>query len=172
MGCGLMAKTETAAFAAGCFWGVEGNFMEIPGVVETEVGYMGGHTENPTYEDVCGGHTGHAETVRLKYDPKKVKYEELLDAFWAMHNPTTPNRQGPDIGAQYRSVIFCYSKEQREIAEKSKEKMDKEKFGGRISTEIIDAGEFYRAEEYHQKYHKKHKGSFCGIGLPSFGKKK
>ncbi len=161
-----MAGIETAAFAAGCFWGVESAFMKINGVVETEVGYMGGHTENPNYEEVCTGRTGHAETVRIKYDAKKVSYDELLEAFWAMHDPTTPNRQGPDFGNQYRSVIFYYSGEQKEAAEKSLEKMNKEKFGGRIVTQVVEAGKFYKAEEYHQKYHSKHGGGFCGIRLP------
>ncbi|MBN2121566.1 peptide-methionine (S)-S-oxide reductase MsrA [Candidatus Micrarchaeota archaeon] len=167
-----MGEPKTAAFAAGCFWGVESAFMKIGGVVETEVGYMGGHTENPTYDDVCGGDTGHAETVRIKYDPEKVSYARLLEEFWAMHDPTTPNRQGPDFGNQYRSVIFYYTPEQKGLAEESKKKMNAQKFGGKITTQILEAGEFYRAEEYHQKYCQKHKGIFCGIDLPLAGKGK
>jgi peptide-methionine (S)-S-oxide reductase len=165
-----MGEFETAAFAAGCFWGVESAFMEIEGVVETEVGYMGGAKENPAYGEVCTGKTGHAETVRIKYDGNKVGYGQLLEAFWAMHDPTTPNRQGQDFGNQYRSVIFYYSDGQKKLAEESKKKMNKQRFGGRITTQIVKAGEFYRAEEHHQKYHQKHGGEFCGIKLPPIRK--
>ncbi|MBD3398570.1 peptide-methionine (S)-S-oxide reductase MsrA [Candidatus Micrarchaeota archaeon] len=155
-----MGKNKEAAFGAGCFWGVEGEFMKIKGVEETEAGYMGGKTENPNYDEVCTGKTGHAETVHLKYDPDEVSYGELLDAFWGMHNPTTPNRQGLDMGSQYRSVIFYYSEEQKKQAEKSKQEQQ-EKLGGRkIVTEIVPAGRFWRAEEYHQKYKQKNKGKF------------
>jgi peptide methionine sulfoxide reductase msrA/msrB len=142
-----------AAFAAGCFWGVEQAFRALPGVREAEVGYMGGHTKNPTYEEVCGGRTGHAETVHLRYDPALVSYDELLDLFWAEHDPTTPNRQGPDVGTQYRSVIFTYSPEQAAAAEASKKKLDASgKYGRPAVTEIVPAPKFYRGEDYHQRY--------------------
>ena len=151
---------DEAAFGAGCFWGVEDRFMQIKGVTETEVGFMGGHTKNADYGDVSGGDTGHAETVHLKYDPGEVSYVDLLDAFWKMHNPTTPNREGPDVGSQYRSIIFYYTEEQRELAEKSK-KEQQVKYGDRkVVTEIMPAGEFWRADEHHQKYHQKH-GKVC-----------
>src|SRR3989344_1877560 len=131
-------KTKTAIFAAGCFWGVEEAFAKIPGVIETAVGYSGGKTANPTYEDVCGGGTGHAETVQVVYDPEKVSYEKLLQTFWTIHDPTQVNRQGPDVGSQYRSVVFYHSPEQKEAAEKSKP-------AGAV-TEIVPAGKFWRAE--------------------------
>jgi peptide-methionine (S)-S-oxide reductase len=154
-----MGKLEEAAFAAGCFWGVEDAFMRIRGVKETEVGFMGGHTKNATYEEVCRGDTGHAETVHLKYDPEEVSYGELLEAFWGMHDPTTKNRQGPDSGSQYRSIIFYYTEKQREEAEKSRNERQKKLGGRKIVTEILPAGEFWRAEEHHQKYHQKMGGS-------------
>ncbi len=147
-------KIEKAAFGAGCFWGVEEGFSKIGGVVSTAVGYMGGNLKNPTYKNVCAGKTGHAETVQAEYDPRKVSYEKLLEVFWKMHDPTSLNRQGPDIGAQYRSVIFYYTQEQKEIAEKSKSRIQK-KFKNKIVTEIRPASAFYRAEEYHQKYYQK-----------------
>jgi peptide methionine sulfoxide reductase msrA/msrB len=148
---------QKAAFAAGCFWGVEAAFQEIKGVVSTRVGYMGGHTKNPTYEGVCTDKTGHAETVMIEYDPNKVAYDYLLDAFWSMHDPTTMNRQGPDVGSQYRSVVFYYTPQQQKAALASKKKLeDSKKFKKPIVTEIVAAGEFYSAEDYHQKYFKKH----------------
>lgn len=151
-----MAKLEDAAFGAGCFWGVEDAFMKINGVKETEVGFMGGKTENPTYEEVCTNKTGHAEAVHLKFDPDEISYEELLKIFWGIHNPTSLNRQGPDFGSQYRSVIFYYSEKQKEAAEKSKAELESSgKYDKPIVTEIIAASKFYRAEEYHQKYHQK-----------------
>ena len=150
-----MGKIEEAAFGAGCFWGVEGAFMRIKGVKETEAGYMGGKTENPTYEEVCTGKTGHAETVHLRYSLGEVSYAELLKAFWGMHDPTTPNRQGLDMGSQYRSVIFYYNKKQREEAEKSKKEQQKQLGKRKIVTEILPAGKFWKAEEYHQKYRQK-----------------
>jgi len=151
-----MAKLEDAAFGAGCFWGVEDAFMKVKGVEETEVGFMGGKTKNPTYKEVCTDKTGHAEVVHLKFDPKEISYEELLNIFWGIHNPTSLNRQGPDFGSQYRSVIFYYNKEQKKAAEKSKAELEKSgKYDKSIVTEIIPAPEFYRAEEYHQKYHQK-----------------
>ncbi len=147
-------KTETATFGAGCFWGVEETFRKMSGVTATAVGYTGGKTKNPTYEDVCTDTTGHAEAVQITYDPRKISYEELLKTFWGNHNPTTPNRQGPDVGSQYRSVIFYHFPEQKKLAEKSKEDLEKAgRFGGRkIVTEIVPSQEFYMAEDYHQKY--------------------
>ena len=157
-----MVKLEEAAFGAGCFWGVEDAFMKIKGVKETEVGFMGGKTKNPTYKEVCTDKTGHAEVVHLKFDPKEISYEELLNIFWGIHNPTSLNRQGPDFGSQYRSVIFYYNKKQKEAAEKSKEELEKSgKYDKPIVTEIVPAPEFYRAEEYHQKYHQKHGLKVC-----------
>lgn len=156
---------ETATFAAGCFWGVEEIFRCTKGVVETEAGYTGGHKKNPTYEDVCSDATGHAEAVRVTYDPTAVSYDELLDIFWKNHNPTTRNRQGPDVGPQYRSVIFYHTEEQKKAAERSKEELQKsEKYQGReIVTEIALAGPWYKAEEYHQKYVMKKGGGSCHI---------
>lgn len=154
-------KIETAAFAAGCFWGVEDRFRRTKGVIDAESGYMGGHMEHPTYEDVCTDTTGHAETVRLQYDPAVVGYENLLKIFWENHDPTTPNRQGSDVGSQYRSVIFYYTPEQKAAAEQSKAALEKsKKFTRPIVTEIIPAAEFFRAEEYHQRYFEKH-GQVC-----------
>jgi peptide methionine sulfoxide reductase msrA/msrB len=145
-----------AAFAAGCFWGVEAAFQQVQGVVATAVGYMGGKTKDPSYEQVCSGKTGHAETVRVEYDPKKVTYEYLLAVFWGIHDPTTLDRQGPDIGAQYRSVIFFYTPEQEKAALDSKKRLQSEKrFKGQIVTEILPAAEFYKAEDYHQQYFRK-----------------
>ncbi|MGF7117457.1 peptide-methionine (S)-S-oxide reductase MsrA [Methanobacterium oryzae] len=148
-------KLKKAAFAAGCFWGIEEEFRNTKGVVSTAVGYMGGHTENPTYEKVCSGQTGHAETVEVTYDPSLVSYDELLNVFWQIHDPTTLNRQGPDIGEQYRSVIFYYEREQEEAARASKEKLQNSgAFNRDIVTEIVPADKFkfYMAEDYHQKY--------------------
>lgn len=151
---------ELATFGAGCFWGVEDVFMNKPGVVETAVGYMGGTLKNPTYEMVCTDQTGHAEVVQVTFDPQKVSYEELLNVFWDNHNPTTKNRQGPDIGSQYRSAIFFHTPEQQKIAEESKGKMDvMGKWKSPIVTVIEPAQTFWRAEEYHQKYHQKNGGS-------------
>jgi peptide-methionine (S)-S-oxide reductase len=150
---------KMAAFAAGCFWGVEETFRHIPGVIDTEVGYMGGSVPTPTYERVCGGDTGHAETVRLRYDPKKVSYEELLEIFWGEHDPTQVGGQGIDVGDQYRSAIFYYDTEQQRLAEESLERLQREKYMGRsIVTEILPALEFHRAEEYHQRYIAKKQG--------------
>ncbi|HWC20624.1 MAG TPA: peptide-methionine (S)-S-oxide reductase MsrA [Terriglobales bacterium] len=153
---------ETATFGAGCFWGVEETFRQVPGVIDTAVGYLGGHTKNPTYKDVCTDETGHAEVVQVTYDPAKVSYEQLLDVFWGSHDPTTMNRQGPDIGTQYRSAIFFHSPEQERIARASKEKAQP-KFRRPIVTEITPASAFYRAEEYHQKYLAKRGMSHCHI---------
>ena len=144
---------EKATFGAGCFWHVEEEFRGVKGVVATSVGYSGGETKKPTYDQVCTGETGHAEVVHVEFDPKIISYEALLEVFWAIHNPTTLNRQGPDVGTQYRSVIFYYSEEQKEEAEASKLKLSKSgRFSKPIVTEIKPVAEFYRAEEYHQKY--------------------
>lgn len=155
---------ETATFAAGCFWGVEETFRQVPGVVETTVGYLGGHTANPTYKDVCTDETGHAEVVQVTFDPSKVSYDKLLDVFWSAHDPTTLNRQGPDIGTQYRSAIFFHSSEQERQARASKEKMQASgKFRRPVVTEITPASTFYSAEDYHQKYLAKRGLSHCHI---------
>src|SRR5450755_3684074 len=145
--------TEKAMFGAGCFWGVESTFRNVKGVTDAAVGYAGGSKENPTYEDVCSDETGHAEVVQVEFDPTKVSYPELLDVFWSNHDPTTLNRQGPDVGGQYRSVIFYYTPEQQAAAEESKAAMDKSgKFRRPIVTQIETAPTFYRGEEYHQRY--------------------
>jgi len=150
---------EKAMFGAGCFWCIEEDFRTTPGVVSTAAGYSGGNFPNPTYKDVCTGRTGHAEVVRVEYDPKKVSYGQLLDVFWNIHDPTTLNRQGPDVGSQYRSAIFYYTSEQEKTAWASKQKMEKSgRFRGSIVTEISPAKEFYKAEEYHQKYMCKMRG--------------
>jgi len=154
--------TEKATFGAGCFWGVEQGFREIPGVLEAVSGYLGGNLKNPTYHDVCSGTTGHAEVVEVTFDPARVSYDKLLDAFWKMHNPTTLNRQGPDVGAQYRSAIFFHSPEQQKAAMASKEKAQA-MFPKPIVTEITPASEFYRAEEYHQQYLAKRGIKACHI---------
>ena len=146
-------KYEKASFAAGCFWGVEEAFRCINGVISTTVGYMGGVTNNPTYNDVCSGTTGHAETVEVTFDPKIISYEDLLNVFWQKHDPTTLNRQGPDIGDQYRSVIFYYNNNQKKLAESSKEKLQESgKYDREIVTQIIPAPKFNPAEDYHQQY--------------------
>ena len=148
--------TEKAIFGAGCFWGVEAEFRKVEGVIEVTSGYSGGHTENPTYGDVCSGATGHAEVIEVEYDPSKVSYEKLLELFWKEHDPTQLNRQGPDVGTQYRSVIFFVTPEQETAAHASKEKAQ-ERFRKPIVTEIRPASEFYRAEEYHQRYFEKNR---------------
>ena len=147
----IMRAMEKAIFAAGCFWGVEAAFMEIDGVQTAPCGYIGGRTESPTYQQVCHEDTGHAEAVEVTFDPEKVSYEKLLDAFWKMHDPTTLNQQGPDVGDQYRSGIFYLSAEQREAAEASKAAAQAG-FERPIVTEITEASTFWRAEEYHQMY--------------------
>ena len=158
-----MAK---ATFAAGCFWGVEAAFRQVEGVLETAVGYSGGRLENPTYEDVCSGRTGHAETVGVEYDPSRVSYEQLLDVFWENHDPTTLNRQGPDVGEQYRSVIFFHTPEQQAAATASKEKLQKSgKYNRPIVTQIQPASKFFRAEEYHQRYLEKHGRASCAVTI-------
>jgi len=156
--------TEKAVFAAGCFWGVESAFRKVKGVVETKVGYTGGMTVNPSYEDVCGGTTGHAEAVEIEFDPEIISYEKLLDIFWQIHDPTTINRQGPDIGSQYRSAIFYNTPEQQAAANRSKEALEQSgRLNRPVATQIDPAGVFYRAEEYHQRYHEKHGHGGCGI---------
>lgn len=153
-----------ATFGAGCFWGVEELFRNTPGVKETAVGYMGGTTKNATYHDVCSGGTGHAEVVNLEFDPAVISYEQLLDLFWENHNPTTLNRQGPDVGSQYRSVVFYYSEEQKAAAEKKKAELDAaKKFPRPIVTQIVPASDFWRGEEYHQQYLKKRGVSHCHL---------
>ncbi len=153
-----------ATFAAGCFWGIEETFRQVPGVIATRVGYMGGHTENPSYPQVCTDQTGHAEVVQVTYDPAMLSYEKLLEVFWHSHNPTLVNRQGPDVGSQYRSVIFYYDDEQKNSAEQSKATLTAEnKYAKPIVTEIIPAATFYPAEEYHQKYLQKKGLSSCHV---------
>ena len=153
-----------ATFAAGCFWGVEELFRKVKGVSSTMVGYTGGAFENPTYEDVCSGTTGHAEAIQVEYDPTITSYEELLMIFWSNHNPTTLNRQGPDVGEQYRSAVFYHTQEQEAVAQKMKEKLQDatmKRFGKKIVTEIKHASTFYKAEEYHQKYLEKNPWRVC-----------
>jgi peptide-methionine (S)-S-oxide reductase len=147
------SATERATFAAGCFWGVEADFRHVPGVLDVASGYEGGTLPNPTYRDVCTNETGHAEVVEVTFDPRHVSYERLLEIFWSIHNPTTRNRQGPDVGTQYRSAIFYHDEAQRAQAEASKAREDASgRHSGRIVTEIVPAQTFYRAEEYHQRY--------------------
>lgn len=154
--------TELATFGAGCFWHVEEAFRTIKGVLKTEVGYTGGKMKSPTYEDVCTDETGHAEAVQIEFDPKQVSYEDLLKVFWTIHDPTQKNRQGPDVGTQYRSAIFYHTEEQKKIAEKSL-KEEQKKYKEKIATEITKATIFYPAEEYHQKYLMKRGLKTCGI---------
>jgi len=145
--------SEQATFGAGCFWGVEAAFAQLPGVISTAVGYMGGTTERPTYEDVCSDTTGHAEVVQIEFDPEQISYTALVEKFWSLHDPTTVNRQGPDFGSQYRSAIFYHSGEQREQAEASRAAADASgRWPRPIVTEVTPAGTFWRAEEYHQQY--------------------
>jgi peptide-methionine (S)-S-oxide reductase len=157
-------NTQIATFGAGCFWGVEAKFSQQPGVVDTAVGYLGGSLKNPTYEDVCTDRTGHAEVVQVTYDPQQVNYDQLLDLFWSLHDPTTLNRQGPDVGTQYRSAIFFHTPEQEAAARASKAKLEQSgRYKLPIVTEITPASTFYRAEEYHQRYLEKRGLSFCHI---------
>jgi len=156
--------TEKAIFAAGCFWGIELKFSQVEGVVSTRVGYTGGSKDDPTYRDVCSKSTGHAEAVEVEFDPAQVSYDQLLDRFWAMHDPTTLNRQGPDVGDQYRSAVFCTSAAQRDAALASKAKLaESGRFPLPVVTEIGPASEFWPAEEYHQKYLEKRGRSACNI---------
>ncbi len=159
---------KKATFGAGCFWGVEKIFARIPGVTATRVGYAGGSTKEPTYEEVCAGRTGHAEAVEVTYDPSKVGYGELLTVFWEWHDPPTLNRQGPDVGTQYRSVIFTHDEEQAAAARRSKQLLEEAKvYASPIVTEITPAGTFYTAEEYHQKYLQKNPSGYCSHHLES-----
>ncbi|MGA7368169.1 MAG: peptide-methionine (S)-S-oxide reductase MsrA [Nitrososphaeraceae archaeon] len=155
-------QLQIATFAAGCFWGVEEAFTKLKGVKSTMVGYTGGWLHNPKYKDVCNHNTGHAEAVQIQYDPNEVSYEEVLDVFWSIHDPTTKNRQGPDIGSQYRSMIAFHTPEQETAVRISLEELTKSgRFRKEIVTEIVPASEFYRAEEYHQKYYQKRGGGSC-----------
>jgi peptide-methionine (S)-S-oxide reductase len=158
--------SEKATFAAGCFWGVEAAFRQIPGVTGTRVGYTGGHVESPDYKLVCSDTTGHAEAVEVTYDPERVSYDDLLEVFWSNHNPTTRNRQGFDIGSQYRSVVFFHTPEQEAAARESKERLESEgRWRNPIVTEIEPAPEFYEAEDYHQQYLEKRGRSSCTVEL-------
>ncbi|HEU5370671.1 MAG TPA: peptide-methionine (S)-S-oxide reductase MsrA [Ktedonobacterales bacterium] len=158
-------QLEKALFGAGCFWGVEAAYRQIEGVVATAVGYAGGTLDNPTYRDVCTDRTGHAEVVEVTYDPARVSYDDLLHVFWENHNPTQLNRQGPDVGTQYRSVIFYYAPEQQAAAAASKEQLERSgRYKKPIVTEILPAPAFYLAEEYHQQYLEKRGLSSCHIG--------
>jgi peptide-methionine (S)-S-oxide reductase len=155
---------EKATFGAGCFWGVEAAFRRVPGVTDTAAGYMGGTLEHPTYRNVCTGLTGHAEVVEVAFDPATVSYQQLLDVFWTIHDPTTPDRQGVDTGSQYRSVIFYFNPEQKTAAEASRDQVNRSgRFRDPAVTEITPAKIFWRAEDYHQRYHERHGGSGCGI---------
>jgi peptide-methionine (S)-S-oxide reductase len=157
-------QTEKATFGAGCFWGVEETFRQLKGVVSTMVGYAGGTKDNPSYEDVCTDETGHAEVVEVEFDPGQISYDQLLDVFWSNHNPTTLNRQGPDVGRQYRSVIFYHSPEQKSTAAASKQKVDKSgRFPRPVVTQIEPAPKFWKAEDYHQQYLNKRGQTHCAI---------
>jgi len=155
-------NSQIATFAAGCFWGVEANFLKLKGVIDTRVGYTGGHAPEPDYRLVCTDSTGHAEAVKVVFDADIISYEELLKEFWQMHDPTTPNRQGPDYGSQYRSAVFYQDNAQKEAAELMRSELQGLKeFNNKIVTEIVPAGEFYEAEEYHQRYYQKHNVYHC-----------
>ncbi len=155
---------EIATFGAGCFWGIEAAFRRVPGVLDAEVGYSGGRTENPSYQDVCTDTTGHAEVVQVTFDPEKLSYDQLLNVFWTIHDPTQVNRQGPDYGAQYRTAIFFHSPEQEAAAKKSKQAIEASgKLRRPVATEITPAGPFWRAEEYHQRYLEKRGAASCHI---------
>jgi peptide-methionine (S)-S-oxide reductase len=155
---------QKATFAAGCFWGVEAAFRQVPGVVDAAVGYTGGNLANPTYEDVCTDRTGHAEAVQVEFDPAKVSYDRLLDVFWENHDPTTRNRQGPDVGTQYRSAIFVHDAEQEKAAKESLDRQEKSgRFRRPIVTEIVPEETFWRAEDYHQRYLEKRGLAHCKI---------
>ncbi|MCE5298955.1 MAG: peptide-methionine (S)-S-oxide reductase MsrA [Methanoregulaceae archaeon] len=161
-----MSREEKATFAAGCFWGVEAAFRQVKGVIATRVGYTGGRTEHPTYEEVCSGRTGHAEAVEVIFDAGIVSYRELLDLFWSIHDPTQLNRQGPDYGTNYRSAIFYHSDEQKTLAEGSRKKLGESgRYGRRqIVTEIVPATPFHAAEDYHQQFYEKQGRNSCRIG--------
>jgi peptide-methionine (S)-S-oxide reductase len=147
---------KLAVFGAGCFWGVESAFRAVEGVVDVAVGYAGGTVPKPNYRTVCGGKTGHAEVVQVEYDPVRISFEHLLEIFWQIHDPTTLNRQGPDVGTQYRSIVFYFDENERKAAEESKRRLDESgKLGRPVVTQIVPAAEFYRAEEYHQRYYER-----------------
>jgi methionine-S-sulfoxide reductase len=155
-------NSQIATFAAGCFWGVEASFLKLKGVIDTRVGYTGGHFPEPDYQLVCTGTSGHAEAVRIVFDADVISYNELLKEFWQMHDPTTPNRQGPDYGSQYRSAVFYHDVDQKATAEQTlSELQEMKKYDHMIVTEIVPAGEFYEAEEYHQRYYQKHNVNHC-----------
>jgi peptide-methionine (S)-S-oxide reductase len=156
--------TERATFAAGCFWGVESAFRQIPGVTATRVGYTGGHTDDPSYREVCSDTTGHAEAVEVEFDPEHVSYEQLLDLFWRSHDPTQGDRQGPDVGSQYRSAVFVHSPSQEEAAIASKARVQAQ-LPVRVTTEVVPAGTFWAAEDYHQQYFEKMGRTSCHAGL-------
>jgi peptide-methionine (S)-S-oxide reductase len=158
----MRGEIETAVFAAGCFWHIEEAFLKVSGVIKTRAGYAGGTAKNPTYEQVCSGATGHAESVEVVYDPAKISYEKLLAVFWKIHDPTSLNRQGPDVGTNYRSAIFYQNERQRKAAMKSRDELQKRMRSGKIVTEINRASGFYPAEEYHQKYFAK-RGKACSL---------
>ncbi|MBV8155231.1 MAG: peptide-methionine (S)-S-oxide reductase MsrA [Candidatus Eremiobacteraeota bacterium] len=160
-----MSSTATATFAAGCFWGVEAAFRQVPGVIDAVSGYTGGRTENPTYRQVCGHNTGHAEAVEVTYDPQRVSYDTLLGVFWQIHDPTQVNRQGPDVGDQYRSAIFTHAPEQQAAAIASRDR-EQAKHRQPIATRIEPAPKFWPAEEYHQRYFEKNGGAACHVVLP------
>ena len=161
---GAISKMQKATFAAGCFWGVEATFRQMPGVIATRVGYTGGNTESPTYKDVCTDRTGHAEAVEVEFDPAKVRYEDLLKVFWENHDPTQLNRQGPDWGSQYRSAIFFHTPEQQTAAQASKESLEKaRRYSKPIVTQIVPAVTFFPAEDYHQQYLEKRGMASCHI---------
>jgi peptide-methionine (S)-S-oxide reductase len=155
---------QTASFAAGCFWGVEARFREVGGVLDAVSGYMGGHTQNPSYQDICRGDTGHAEAVQVIFDDEQVSYRQLLDLFFDLHNPTTLNRQGPDFGSQYRSAVFWHDNAQRvAVEQKINEVNASGKWPETVVTEVAQAGTFWRAEEYHQRYFEKNGVGFCKV---------
>jgi len=159
-------RTENATFGAGCFWQPEAELKQLPGVLDTQVGYEGGHVDNPTYEQVCSGTTGHAEVTQVEFDPEQVSYEDLLDRFWEMHDPTQVNRQGPDVGDQYRTVIFFHSPEQEAAARAAVERVDSTlRWPKKVVTEIAPAAEFWPAEEYHQRYLEKMGRAACTAEL-------
>jgi peptide-methionine (S)-S-oxide reductase len=157
---------KLAVFGAGCFWGVESAFRAVEGVIDVAVGYAGGTVPKPNYRTVCSGKTGHAEVVQVEYDPARVSFEQLLEVFWQIHDPTTLNRQGPDFGTQYRSIVFYSDEHERKVAEESKRRLDESgKLGRPVVTQIVPAAEFYRAEEYHQRYYER-MGIAPSCGIP------
>ncbi len=158
-------ENQTATFAAGCFWGVEAAFRQVPGVIDAVSGYTGGHLDNPSYRQVCGHSTGHAEAVEVTFDPQRVSYDDLLNVFWQIHDPTQLNRQGPDVGDQYRSAIFTHSPEQERAATASRDR-EQSRHSGPIVTQIASAPKFWAAEAYHQRYFEKNGGAACHV-IPS-----